>query len=148
MDILVKVSGDLENSEKFYEWLSSICKPEDKLFVLCGGGTLITQALERRDIPFKFGPGGREIESLEGRLLAQQVLEEAMLLTIKNLEKRGIKAVVDIPVKEIGGKICHMNGDSYALALSANFDKIYMVTLEGRVKNLPKEFNKIEVVYL
>jgi len=148
MDILIKVSGDLEDKEKFYDWLASINHPQDKLFILCGGGTLITKTLKERGVSFKFGPAGREIESATGRSFAHMSLVKQSSLVEEKLQERMIKATVFVPVVEVGCKLCHMNGDSYATALYPNFDKIYVVTLKGRIKNIPAGLDKIEVVYL
>ena len=150
MDILVKVSGDLIGEERFYEWLSSISSSFNRLFILCGGGSSITKILKERDISYRFGPQGREIQSLKGRRLAQQVLEEEKNLVESKLKEMGINATVFIPVIEIKEEIFHMNGDSCVLALypNSNLKKIYVVTLKGRTKSFPKELNKIEVVYL
>jgi acetylglutamate kinase len=148
MDILVKVSGSLVEDERFYDWLSLVSSSFNKLFVLCGGGESITKILKEREIPYEFGPQGREIKSIEGKRLAQQVLEEERNLVESKLEERGIDATVFIPVVEIGGKIFHINGDSYAIAMYPNFDKIYIVTLKGRTKSFPENLNKIKVVYL
>lgn len=147
MDILVKVSGSLVEDERFYDWLSPISSPFNSLFVLCGGGELITKALKEEE--YDFGPQGREIKSLEGKRLALQILQQQKILVEEKLQERGIKAKVDIPVKKFGDKICFINGDIYAaIALYPNFGKIYIVTLKGRTKSFPENLNKIEVVHL
>ena len=148
MDILVKVSGSLVEAERFYDWLFSIYSSFNKLFIICGGGSSITEALEKEGIPYNFGPQGREIKSLKGKRLALRVLQKKRAFVEKKLEERGIKADVDMPVKKFGNKICLINGDSYALALYPEFNKIYIVTLKGRTKSFPKNLNKIEIVYL
>jgi len=150
MDALIKVSGDLIKEERFYKWLSSISSSFNRLFILCGGGSSITKALKEKDIPYRFGPQGREIQSLEGKLLAKQVLEEEKVFVERKLEEMGINATVFIPAIEIKEEIFHMNGDNYALALypNPNLKKIYIVTLEGRAKSFPGDLSKIEVVYL
>ena len=148
MDILVKVSGSLTRDKKFYTWLAAIYSSFDNLFIICGGGEPITKILEDNNIPFKFGPQGREIQSLEGRRLAQQVLEGEMAFVERKLQEIKIKAVVLIPEVKVNGKILHINGDNYALALYSNFDKTYFITKEGRTKSFPENLNKIEVVYL
>jgi len=148
MDILVKVSGDLEDQDCFYDWLASISKPRNRLFILCGGGTLITSVLERYGIPYEFGPAGREIKSVKGRLLARFVLEGLKFMIDNKLHERRIKATVFAPFREIGDAVYHMNGDNYALALYPNFDKIYIATIRGRTKTFPDNLKKIEVVYL
>jgi len=85
---------------------------------------------------------------LEGRRLAQQVLEGEMAFVERKLQEIKIKAVVLIPVVKVNGKVLHINGDNYALALYSNFDKTYFITKEGRTKSFPENLNKIEVVYL
>lgn len=148
MDILVKVSGTLIKDERFYNWLLSILSPVNNLFVLCGGGDSITEALKKENIPYEFRPQGREINSTRGKHLAKQILEEEKIFVERKLQEKGINVCVFIPVVEIGGKIYHINGDSYAIALYPNFDKIYIVTLKERKKSFPENLNKIEVVYL
>lgn len=148
MNILVKASGDLATDQRFYNWLSSIAEIADDLLLLIGGGNVITKILERERIPFKFGPGGREILLKKGRHLAQTALEKQKSIVMLWLRNAGIKAAVSIPVLEIEGYVCHIDGDILATALYPNFDKIFIVTLRGREKSFPKEFTKIEVVYL
>lgn len=148
MDILIKVSGDLVESNEFYDWLESINHFEDKLFVLCGGGTLITKELNYQRIPFEFGPAGREISSERGKFLAKRALESQASIIEARSKWKGLKVTVLAPSMNLGDKICHLNGDKYLVALYPNFDKIYVVTLEGRTKAFPEELNRIEVVYL
>ena len=146
MNILVKVSGDLVDNEEFYNWLSFLDSSLNNLFILCGGGTKITNVLKEHSISFKFGPRGREIESLEGKKLAKQVLEEQKLYVERKLKERRIKAIVFIPVIEVGGWIFHINGDELALALYPNFDKIFIVTIKTKAKSFPN-LSKIKVVH-
>lgn len=148
MEILVKVSGDFQDKEVFYKWLKSINLPSNDLFILCGGGTAISQILEQHGITSKFGPSGREINSKAGRQAALQVLEKQKANVEKNLEQRKIIASVFTPVFRVGDKNFHLNGDNLATALYPNFDKIFILTLKGRIKSFSKELSKIEVVYL
>ena len=148
MDILVKVSGSLIKDEKFYNWIPPKVSLSDDLSVIVGGGDAITKVLKEKGIPYYFGPQGREISSPEGRRLALEVLIAEKVIVESKLKDKGINATVFIPVIEIGDKILHMNGDSYALALYPSFDKIYIVTLKGRIKSFPKNLDKLEVVYL
>jgi len=148
MDVLVKISGDLIGEEKLYKWLLSISNSFNRLFILCGGGSSIAKILKEEGISYRFGPQGREIQSLEGKRLAKQILEKEKDFVKRRLEEKGINATVFIPVIEIGDTIWHINGDSYAMALYPNFDRIYIVTLKGRTKSFSKNLNKIEVVYL
>ncbi|MDO8601137.1 MAG: hypothetical protein Q7R46_00475 [bacterium] len=148
MDILVKVSGSLIEDERFYHWLLTIFNLADNLFILCGGGDSITEALKSEKIPYEFGPQGREIHSLRGKYLAKQALKEEEVFVRNKLQEKGISARIFLPMRDIGDKICHINGDIYAIALYPNFDKVYIVTLKGRKKSFPEYLNKIEIVYL
>lgn len=148
MDILVKASGDVIGINRFYEFLKSFTRNNSKrLFILCGGGTEITEKLKKENIGFHFGPAGREIKSTRGIILAYQVLEEQKEIVERRLKRKGIKGFVFIPSVGIGNKICHLNADNYALGLSPNFEKIFIVTLKGRNKSFPN-FSKIKVIYL
>lgn len=144
MDILVKVSGSLLADKRFYEWLSSKINPLDRLFVLPGGGEKITELLNEKNIPFDFGPQGREIGSEEGGRLAGGLLDELKAFVEGKLRERGIKANVFSPVIKIKGeksgevKICHINGDKLAEALYPNFEKIYIVTLKRKNQGFSK----------
>ncbi|MEK0348133.1 MAG: hypothetical protein QQN44_07380 [Nitrosopumilus sp.] len=148
MEILVKVSGDLQNEATFYKWLDSVVSPSNKLFILCGGGTAISEILEQHEIASTFGPNGREISSAKGKKLALEVLEKQRESLKNNLRKRKIIANVFTPVVKINRKHLHLNGDNFATALYPNFDAVFIVTKKGRVKSFPKEFSKVEVVYL
>jgi len=148
MEILVKVSGDVIKKEEFYNWLTCIANPLNRIFILCGGGSSITNALKEGGIPYEFGPQGREIKSLEGKRLALKILQKQKFFVERKLREKHIIATVLIPVIKITNKICHINGDSYAIALYPNFDKIYIITLKERTKFFPENLNKIKVVYL
>ena len=145
-DVLIKVSGDLVESEQFYSWLSSVSTPQTRLFILCGGGSAITAKLNEQNISFRFTESGREIETEEGSILAQQVLEDQKKFVEQRLQEKEIEASVFIPVMVLNDRVCHMNGDQLVKALHPNFDKIYVVTLQQRTKTFPEIFNKIAVI--
>ncbi len=111
------------------------------MFILCGGGTAIAQILERHGITSKFGPNGKEINSKAGRQVALQVLEKQKANVEKNLKQRKIIASVFTPVFRMANKDFHLNGDNLATALYPNFDKIFIVTLKGRIKSFSKELS-------
>lgn len=150
MDILVKVSGDLADNEKFYQWLLSTYNDHNKgtrFFILCGGGSAITETLKEHNIQYSFGQGGREIRSVEGRYLAKKVLDKQKSLVEQKLEEFGIIATTFTPVIELENKICHINGDNLVISLYPDFDDIFIVTLRGRIKHFPG-FQKIKVINL
>lgn len=146
--LLVKVSGDLIESEPFYNWLTTLKTGNGHLFILCGGGTAITTQLEEHNIPYRFTATGREIDTAQGRIMAQNILEFQKKVVEKKLKDIGLTATVIIPSIPVEGDALHMNGDSMAEALHPNFDKIYVVTTEDRVKTFPAQLSKIEVIHL
>ena len=62
---------------------------------------------------------------------------------------KGITANIVIPVLDIGGRLCHVNGDQYTLTAYQGFDVLYVVTTANRVQAKETFFapyEKIEVV--
>ena len=113
-NILVKVSGDLIDRDEFYDWFKSIISKAVNVVIICGGGSAISEELDRRGISYYFGPAGRKIASLEGIALAYQVLVKQKEIVEEKLRAKGINCQVDMPVVEIGDMKCLVNGDDYA----------------------------------
>jgi len=69
---------------------------------------------------------------------------------IQNLLKNfGIKAKVVIPVLDISGVLCHLNGDQFVLSAYLGFDILYVITAEERVnkkRELFASYPKVKVV--
>lgn len=148
---LIKVSGDLTSPSK--ELAEFIRRLSNEFFVvIClGGGTQINKAFEDKGFEIKFGPLGRETNSLEQRQLARDILEMNQAKFQDALQSDGIHASVVIPVLEIGTVLCHVNGDQYVLAAYQGFDSIFVVTLPERLEAKKKDFvnyPKIQVVAL
>ena len=146
--ILIKISGDCFRDDVF-EWIRRIAK--DNYVVICvGGGTQINDAFKRKGFPVgEYGPLGRETKSQEEVILAKEVLEHNQVFVQNLLIEKDIIALVEIPVLNIGGVLCHLNGDTYVLAAYLGFEKIYVVTMASRLKKKTEEFAKypkIEVI--
>ena len=145
-NILVKVSGDLIDRDEFYDWFKSIISKAVNVVIICGGGSAISEELDRRGISYYFGPAGRKIASLEGIALAYQVLVKQKEIVEEKLRAKGINCQVDMPVVEIGDMKCLVNGDDYAMTLYPNFDRVYIATLQGRIKKIPNGYARAEIV--
>ncbi len=145
--ILVKVSGDLVESDSFYGWLHSVNKPGDYFLIIAGGGTAITKRLERAGIPFEFGASGREIVDLEGKKLAHEVLRSQKTIVESQIKRMEINADVIIPVTVCAGEIIHINGDEVAKTLYPYFGLTYVLTVRGKEKSF-LGYEKLEVVPL
>lgn len=107
----VKVSGDAFRNLAFLAWVADLS--QGRYVVVCvGGGTQINEELERQGMPFKpHGPLGRELETFAHRQLARNILELNAVECEDVLAAEGIHVHVTIPVLEVGGVLCHVNGD-------------------------------------
>jgi len=146
----VKISGNLLENPAVIEWLMLLSK--DFYVAICiGGGEQINEAFAKQGWPIKFGPLGRITLTLEERQLARDVLEQNQAMVQDMLDSRGIAARAIIPVDDIGGVLCHINGDVLLLAAYNGYDKLFLLTLESRVekkkawvKSLTEVFESIE----
>ncbi len=139
----VKISGDLINiNHEMLEWIKGLT--DSHYVVICvGGGTQINAAFEKAGFAVgKFGPLGRETNSLEERQLARNVLEKNQAMVQDFLSENGINAVVEIPVIQSGTVLCHINGDQYVVSAYNGFDILYIVTTLDRLNDKRKEFTK------
>lgn len=148
---LIKVSGDLFQDLVVLKWVKTIS--DEYFVVICvGGGTQINKEFEKRGLPVGgHGPLGRETRTLQERQVARDVLEENQSAVQDILAEKKIPAVVVIPVIEIGSVLCHVNGDIFVLMAHHGFDRIFVVTTPGRLKQKQATFAaypKIEVVAL
>ena len=145
----VKVSGDLYKSERLIKWLEQLCK---KYFVVVcvGGGTQINEALEGVGVKQgPHGPLGRELKTFAERQLARNVLELNQGKLQDILAAKKIPAVVEIPVYNIGGVLCHINGDLAIQMAYLGFDALFAVTKAHRVEKKKEQFAhlpKIEII--
>jgi hypothetical protein len=78
--------------------------------------------------------------------LARNILEQNQARVQDLLAKNGIKAVVIIPVLDIGSVLCHVNGDVYVLMAYLGFDDLYVVTYESRKADKEKAFKDLRRV--
>lgn len=136
----VKVSGDMLENREVLEWLRSLA--ESRYLVICtGGGTQINDAFAKAGFPVRtHGPLGREHASFDERQLARNVLEQNQARLQDMLAVERIPAVVVVPVLDIGGVLCHVNGDTYLLAAYLGYDELYVVTTSDRVKQKEQAF--------
>jgi len=145
---LIKISGDLIKNNEVIE---KIRKVSDEYFtaVLIGGGTQISQAFQERGFEVKFGPLGRETNSLEERQLSRDVLEKNQAEIQDFLSEKGVHVAVIIPIRDIASVLCPVNGDVFVLEAYLGYDKIYILTLKEREQKKKIEFEKypkIEII--
>lgn len=146
---LVKLTGDLADLRSdVIAWLRELA--QEHFVVICvGGGTRISERCKAENIPFTFGPLGRELGTFYGRQMARDELEKNQAEIQDRLATNGISALVVIPVLDIGSVLCHINGDTFVQTAYLGFDKIYVLTLHSRLEKKRTEFAhlpKVEVV--
>ncbi len=129
----VKLSGNLLDNPAVILWLRELTKAY-YVAICIGGGEQINKAFEQAGYPVKFGPMGRVTSTLAQRQLARNVLEQNQALVQDLLDDHGISARAIVPVDNIGGVLCHVNGDVMLLAAYNGYDKLYMLTTEARVE--------------
>ena len=144
--VFVKVSGDMLKNASFLTWLEGIAHAQ--YVTLCiGGGTQINEEFARRGLPVtKHGPLGRETGTLEERQIARNVLEQNAAKCEDELESQGIHARVFIPVLEIGGVLCHVNGDQMVRTAYLGYDELVVITTPDRLEKKQMEFKDLPKV--
>ncbi len=136
-------------NEKILLWIKKLSK--NYSVVICvGGSTQINEAFKKAGFPVrKFGPLGREFKNLKEKNLAKEILEKNKIKAKNLLKEIGVKAKVTIPILDIGGVCCHLNGDQLVLSAYHGFDVLYVVTTKERVMKKKEHFDaypKIKVV--
>lgn len=136
-------------SEKVLLWIKKLSK--NYSVVICvGGSSQINEAFKKIGLPVsKFGPLGRELENLKEKQLAKDVLGKNKIKIQSLLKRFGIKAKVVIPVLDVSGVLCHLNGDQFVLSAYLGFDDLYVITAKKRIAEKKKKFAnypKIQVV--
>lgn len=142
----VKVSGDVCENAVFMEFLRS--RAQTHYLVVCvGGGTQISEALrEHGVVSAPDGPLGRELTTFTQRQIARDALEVNQATLQDALAARGISATVVIPVLDIGGVLCHVNGDVYLRSAYNGFDDLFVATLVDRVEVKQQAFQDLPKV--
>lgn len=145
---LIKISGDLLSKKEVIDKVREISQ-EFFTVVTVGGGTQISEAFQQKKFPIKFGPLGRETDSLEEKQLARDILEKNQMEIQDFLAGEGIAATVIIPFVDVASVLCPVNGDIFVMAAYLGFDNLYIFTLKDREKKKRSEFEKypkVEVV--
>ena len=115
--------------------------------VICvGGGLQINREFKRRGIPRDFGPLGRRNKTFREKQLARNILEKNQIKVQDFLAKKGITAVVIIPVLDLGSVLCHVNGDTLVEVAYIGFDDLFVITTEVRKADKEKDFGNLRRV--
>lgn len=133
LNVFVKVSGDLLEKPEVLDWLKDMGKIYS-LVICVGGGKQISEAFKQNNYAISFGLLGRVTKTFAERQLARDVLELNQAMVQDSCDDLDISARVIIPVEDIGGVICPINGDIMLLAVYNGYDKIFILTEKGNAK--------------
>ncbi len=139
-NIFVKVSGDLLTTTAFVEWVRDLMKNGDCVVIGVGGGSQISNALDRRRLHYRFNKFGRVIRSFAGRLIAEFVLKRNQKRLEDLFAKHGVRPRFFVPVFDICGVTCHANGDEVLAIAARTFDVLYVATIDERAAKKSKMF--------
>lgn len=146
-NILIKGSGDVTDSQTFFEFVIEKAR-SNYVFVICGGGTKISSALESAGYTVKFDADGSRItETWEERMIMRDVLEREEKRLQDKFVGKGV--VVEAPILYAGKALCPINGDDLVWAYRIGFEEIYVFTTKDRVENKKHIFcnlSKVRVI--
>jgi len=151
--VFMKASGDLILHPDFIQQI--VKKSQNNHVVICvGGGGQINRTfaeLGTGEDKEKHGPLGRELKTLIQKNIAKEILENNQTQLEAILQAGNIDATVLIPVLDIDGVMCHINGDQMIRAVYIGFDALYVFTTNERLEKKSREFEdlpKVEVIGL
>lgn len=140
--ILIKASGDTLNDSKFIKFVKKKAE-SNKIVVICGGGTQISEALVKAGFKIKYNHLGRVIGTRKEKKIIKNVLEREKNNLQKLINNKKVEIVT--PVLKAGSIECHINADNLVKAYYLGFDNAYVFTLKDRItgkqeifKNYPK----------
>lgn len=136
--ILIKTSGDVSGDKKLVEFAKRKAKTNNKVVIICGGGTQINHDLLQAGYKVKFGIHGRILKSNKEEKIVRKVLEEERRGLEKKIKDKNITVLS--PILFAGSIHCHINGDNMIKAFYLGFDEIYVFTLKNRIKNKKEIF--------
>ena len=143
----VKVSGDQFQNPGFIGWIKELSR-EWHAVICIGGGTQVNEEFARRGFKTRFGPLGRETETLDERQVARDILETNAAECEDLLAGQSVYARVMIPVLDIGGVLCHVNGDEMVRTAYLGYDQLFIITTPERLETKRQIFAdlpKVEV---
>lgn len=146
-NILVKGSGDITDSQQFFDFVVKKAK-SNYVVVICGGGTEISAALEKAGYPIEYDTLGRRItKTWEERMIMRDVLEHKEKKLQDKFVGKGV--IVVSPILYAGSSLCPINGDDLVKAYDLGFDETYVFTTKERIekkKAVFKEWPKVKTI--
>lgn len=141
----VKVTGDLFLSDGLLSWVTALAR-ENRVVVSIGGGTQINRHFAESGIAFEKHSRLGRATTPEGYQLALSVLRENQSQLQWQLKKRDVIADVVLPVINLAGEECHVDGDLMISNAYWGFDALYVVTTPDRKEAKQKIFEDMPKV--
>lgn len=136
-NILVKSSGDVLDNTKFIKFVKARAK-NNRIVIICGGGTQISEALAKAGYKIKYNHFGRIARTKREKKIVKNILTKQKINLKKILRSKNIEIV--IPILKAGSVECNINADNLIKAYYLGFDNIYVFTLKNRIKDKKKTF--------
>lgn len=140
------ISGDvIEDEGKREMMIREVEMIEREFFTVgwTGGGKQINRMFEANGWPIKFGPFGRECETLEQRRACRNILEENRDFLQDIFDTRGISVRLEIPFDDESSVLCPANVDLKLCQVYLGYDKLFRFTLEERVAKKEAMFREV-----
>ncbi len=148
-NILIKGSGDITDSQQFFDFVVQKAQSNYYVVIIYGGGTKISAALKKAGYAVEFDQLGRRItKTWEEMMVIWDILEhEEKRLRDKFVEKN---IVILQPILYAGSVLCPINGDDLVKAYYlGRFNEICVLTKKERVEKkrvIFEEYPKVKVI--
>lgn len=139
-NILIKGSGDITDSQQFFNFVFEKTR-SNYVVVICGGGTKISAALQEAGYAVEYDELDRRIiHTWEERVIMRDVIEQEEKRLQDKFVGKGV--IVVPPILYAGSVLCPINGDDLVKAYDLGFDEIYVLTKKERIKKKKAIFEK------
>ena len=143
--ILIKVSGDLIYNKKVLNEIKDISGDKSKtVHLIYGFGTIFSNALTERKIPFKYVNDIRE--TTDGGLRIGLNISNDIETYLRRYFNNSISLIS--PIENRDGKIINTNADEIVMQHYHEYDKVIIYTLKNRIKEKFNKINNLEIRYI
>lgn len=137
--VFVKVSGDLTRRPEVRVFIEKLLR-RNSVTICVGGGTQINLALKKARFEVgKHGPLGREPTSDKASRIAIKTLAEEQWFLQREIVPQRHAHTVILPVIDLGGVPCHVNGDKMVEVAYLCYKRLYVLTTKDRVEKKQRE---------
>lgn len=142
----VGISGDvLDSAKRLEQAIEKMEKIAMEAYTVAwvGGGIQLNREFELRGWPIKYGPFGRECETIEQKLTCKRILEKNRDSLQDVFDIRGIPIRVETPINDEANVVCPVNVDLKLCQVYIGYDKLFRFTLVERVETKVAMFKEV-----